>query len=384
MTKAASTNSDSSFTSELLNATGETAAAAVARAGRRAEELVLAWVNAGNAAAVVEVAETGAGAARKAARRGLNVLKARGVTIPERSRVVSVAGPKAAEITEAWLLAPDGNGVSMVTIASRTPTSRSRAVMVFLNPHVGVLRVNTLEVSQSNLKEAMQSALTGGSYKPVPVPVDWARKRVADAREKHKQRGIAEPLGFAGSETLLAPVPAEPVEHPFDAEGLELGDDDVKELAGRSVTLHSLPEFQGWFPPQQFVDELLMKVGETLTPGEEPPPELIQERVEAEIRAATDRFFTPERRTDLVNNMKDSAVSVLAREGEVQALSLVATMKCIDRCGLITDPPHEVPFLRAFFDKAIAVLLRQSGGRLRIPVPQRPKAEAAPDATPST
>ena len=167
------------------------------------------------------------------------------------------------------------------------------------------------------------------------------------------------------------------VEHPFDAEGLELGDDDVKELAARSVTLHSLPEFQGWFPPQQAVEELLAKVGETLTPGEEPPAELIQQRVEAEIRASTDRFFTPERRTDLVNNMKDSAISVLAREGEVQALSLVATMKCIDRCGLITDPPHEVPFLRAFFDKAIAVLLRQGGGRLRIPIPQRPKTETA-------
>jgi hypothetical protein len=42
MTKAASTNSDATFTSELLNATGETAAAAVGKAGRRAEELVLA------------------------------------------------------------------------------------------------------------------------------------------------------------------------------------------------------------------------------------------------------------------------------------------------------------------------------------------------------
>lgn len=374
MTKAASTT-EPTLPTELVNATGETAANAITKAGRRAEELVLAWVQAGNAAAVNEIAETGTGAARKAARRGLNVLKARGVAIPERSRVVNVSGPKENEITEAWLLAPDGNGVSMLTISSRTPTSRARAVMVFLNPHVGILRVNTLEASQSNLKDAMQSALTGGSYKPVPVPVEWARQRVAQAREKHKERGIAEPLGFAGSESLLGPVPAGAVEHPFDTEGLELADEDVKDLAARSVTLHSLPEFQGWFPPSQYVDELLKKVGETLTPGEEPPPELIQERVEAEIRAATDRFFTPERRTDLLNNMKDSAVSVLAREGEVEALSLVATMKCIDRCGLITDPPHEVPFLRAFFDKAIAVMLRQGGGRLRIPVPQRPKAE---------
>jgi hypothetical protein len=380
MNKAASSNSEPTLPAELVNVSGENALQAITKAGMRAEALVLAWVQAGNAAAVNEVAESGQGAARKAARRGLNVLKARGVAIPERARVVNVSGPKATEITEAWLLAPDGNGVSLITIATRTVTSRSQAVMVFLNPAVGIYRVNVLEASQSNLKDAMQGALTGGAYKPVAVPVPWARKRIAETRARQKERGIAEPLGFAGSEALLGPVSTEPVEHPFDAEGFELGDEDVKELAGRSVSLHSLPEFQGWFPPNQFVDELLKKVGETLTAGEEPPPELIQQRVEAEIRAATDRYFTPERRTALLTNMKDSGLSILAREGEVQALSLAATMKCIDRCGLITDPPHEVPFLRAFFDKAIAVLLRQGGGRLRIPVANRPPADAVEPA----
>jgi hypothetical protein len=66
--------------------------------------------------------------------------------------------------------------------------------------------------------------------------------------------------------------------------------------------------------------------------------------------------------------MKDSALSVLAREGETQALLIVAALRAVERAGLITDPPHEVPFLRAFFDKAIAVLLAQGGGQLRVPV----------------
>jgi hypothetical protein len=77
--------------------------------------------------------------------------------------------------------------------------------------------------------------------------------------------------------------------------------------------------------------------------------------------------------------MKDSALSVLAREGEVRTLEVVATMKNIGNAGLITNPPHEVGFLRAFFDKAVSALAYQDGGRLRIPMAQaNPSAADAP------
>ena len=72
--------------------------------------------------------------------------------------------------------------------------------------------------------------------------------------------------------------------------------------------------------------------------------------------------------------MKDSALSIVAREGENRALDVVATLRAIENRGLITDPPREVPFLRAFFDKAIAVLAAQGGGQLRIPVGKREAA----------
>jgi hypothetical protein len=47
--------------------------------------------------------------------------------------------------------------------------------------------------------------------------------------------------------------------------------------------------------------------------------------------------------------------------------------------GLITSPPHEIPFLRGFFQKALAILASQQGGQLSIPVPvAQPEAGAAP------
>ena len=362
-----------------LSASAATALTALERAGTDQVALVEAWVKAGNAAAVNVASERAGGAARKAARRGLNVLKARGITVPSERHVASLTGDKTPEVEEALMLAPDSGGNVCLVITSRSPTSRARSVFVYLHDEFGVHRVNVGDLSQSQLKDALSRALPGADYRPVKVPVSWARARIAAARKTHAARGVPEPLGFVSAASLLEPVPSEPEEHPFDGEGLELGDEDAQDLAKNSHGLHLLPEFRGWFPPKPVIDEMLLKLGETLTPGSEPAPEELQGKLEQEIIAATDRYFTPERRESLARVMKDSALSVLSREGEVRTLEVVATMKNIREAGLITNPPHEVGFLRGFFDKAVSALAYQDGGRLRIPIPRA--AEAASDAS---
>jgi hypothetical protein len=378
MAKASTSSTSSTFDASALGAGAEDALAALDRAGDRAEALVEAWVKASNAAAVGAAADRGSGKARKAARRGLNVLKSRGVKPPALARVVSVAGGKGEETLEGWLLPPDTNGVTLFAITARTPASRYRVAFAFIQPDVGVIRATSGEMSQTDLKDSFQRA-SRGAYRAVNVPVDYARYRIASARKRQKERGLAETLGFASGEALLAGAPSD-VEHPFDAEGLELADEDAKELAAKSGLLHQLAEFASWLPEKPAVDELLAKVGETLTPGEPPDQAKFEASLKEQVLAATDRYFTPERRAQLVLSMKDSALSVLAREGETRALDVVATMKAIERAGLITDPPRDVPFLRAFFEKAIAVLLAQGNGQLRVPLPRA--AGAPPDAPP--
>jgi hypothetical protein len=356
------------FDPTTVGAQGDAALTALAKAGDRAEALIHAWVTAANAGAIALASEKAQGKARKAARRALNVLKSRGVAAPPLVRVAAVGGKKEEETFEGWLIAPDGNGVSLVVVAARTPTSRYRALLAFVSRTGGVLDVRPTEAGEAQLKESMQNALRGAKYRPVKVPVAWARARIAQARDLHRERGVAEPLGFAGAESLLGERPKEPPEHPFDAEGFELGDDDAKELVAKSAELHRLPEFRGWLPSRPAVDEMLAAVGSALPPGEEQPDaKAVEVALQAEVLAATDRYFTPERRADLVLSMKDSALSVLAREGEAVALEVAATIKGIERCGLITDPPHDVPFLKIFFEKALGVLLQQGRGQLRVP-----------------
>jgi len=369
MTDKQLSKSSVSLAAADLSASADNALAALGNAGENAAALVEAWVKAGNAAAVNVASESASGAARKAARRGLNVLKARGIAVPTTNHVTSVTGEKSPEIAEALMLAPDSGGSVCIVITSRTATSRAHTVFVYLHDDFGIHRVNVGDLSQSQLKDALTRALPGADYRPVKVPVPWARARIAAARKAHAARGVPEPLGFASAQNLLEPVPSEPEEHPFDGEGLELGDEDAQDLAKNSHGLHLLPEFRGWFPPKQAIDEMLFKLGERLTPGSEPNPEEMKTKLEEEIVSATDRYFTPERREALARAMKDSALSVLSREGEVRALEVVAIMKNIRDAGLITNPPHEVGFLRAFFDKAISAMAYQDGGRLRIPIP---------------
>lgn len=370
---------DRGFDAAQLEVGADDALATLTAAGARAPGLVEQWVKHGNVAAVARAADRADGAARKAARRGLNVLKARGISIPEDRRVATLAGARGQESLEAWMMAPDSSGSVLLVIAARSPASRYRAVFVFAHDQRGVHRVETAELSQSQLRESLAKVLPGAQYKPVKVPVEWVRARIARAKSRHRELGVPEPLGFASAQTLLEPVADPPPSHPFDDEGLELADDDARELAKDSASLHRLAEFRGWFPTKGAVDEMLLKLGETLTPGQEPDAEVLKTKLDQEITAATDRYFSPERREELVAAMKDSALSVLAREGEQKALEVAATMKVIELCGLITDPPHEVAFLRGFFEKAVSLLLAQGGGSLRIPIP-RGAAEAAESA----
>jgi hypothetical protein len=381
-----------SFSDKQLGVDADGAVGALEAAGDKAEALVQAWVAAGNAAAVAEASERATGSAKKAAKRGLNVLKSRGVKLPERGRVAKLV-QAAEEKLEAWLLPPDAAGTVLIVIAARTPASRYRSAFVVLHDEVGVHRVEVGEMSQSQLKEAMARAFPAAQYKPVSIPLDWARARIAAARKRHAESKVPEPLGFSSAKALFEPVPSEAPGHPFDDEGLELSDEDAADLTAKSAELHGLPEFRTWFPTRQSMDEMLQKLGEAIGPGNKPGADEVGEKLQVEIKAATDRYFTPERREALARAMKDSALGVLAREGEQRALEVAAAIVCVRNRGLITDAPHELPFLRGFFEKAVSLMLAQNDGSLRIPVPagappaptlEEPEAEPPPAPAPAT
>lgn len=367
----------SDYSQEVLAADADAALGEVSRSND-AVGLVDAWIGAGNAAAVQEVAERGSGQARKAARRGLNVLKSRGVVIPPRRK--PQAAMATAPAVEALLVPPDGSGAALFVLYQPNVSGRCTACFVHVVEGRGVSRVERGESTPSKLKSALSRGGSGLGGKAVSVPVGWARYRVAEARKLHQGSRIPEPLGFDSSKDLLEPVPDTAPEHPFDAEGFEFADEDARELASDSGSLHHLPEFGSWLPAQAAMAEMLRQVGGQIGEQGEDGDQVAQENVSEYLKTAmldaTDRYFTEEVRLALATRMKDVALSVLAHHGESEAMKVAATIQVVRSCGLVTNPPRDVPFLRAFFEKAIAVLSMQQGGQLKIPVPPRPPATA--------
>jgi hypothetical protein len=372
-------NSSSRFATEHLEASSDGALGAVEAAGADAEALVTEWVKASNAAALAAVAELGQGAARKAARRGLSVLKSRGVRIPEAPRKGRAAAT--AEVTrQAWLLPPDSTGVAGVVLAERQASGSYNTAFVYFRDGQNILRVQTGTVALSKIKDSMTQALGGAGYAPVAVPWGWAQYRVAERRAWHLAQNVPEPLGMTAAQKLLEGAPTAAPPHPFDEEGLALGDEDAEKLARDSALLHQWPEFASWLPPERAVQELLLQIGRRLPPDTRISNEQLAPVMREQVAAATDRHFTPERRAVLAQRMKDSALSVIARLGEHAGLQIAAVIHVIQGAGLITNPPSDVKFLTGYFDKALALLAAQQGGQLRIPIPRPPNAAATDTA----
>jgi hypothetical protein len=358
----------SRFAPDQLRAGADQASSALAQAGNDAALLVEEWIKAGNAAAVQATAELGSGAVRKTARRGLNVLKSRGVAVPAAPRTGRIVAA-ASSAREAWLLAPDPNGVVGIVLAERQASGSYQTCFVYFREARELLRVQSGLLSGSKLERTMRDALGSSGYAPARVPWGWAQSRLAERRAWHAARKVTEPMGWMGAEKLLADCPAEAPPHPFADPRLQPPAGAAEALARDSAQLHQWPEFRSWLPGERSVQEMLLHIGRKFGPTPPTAKEEIDPIVKEQIAAATDRYFTPERRATLANRMLDSGVSVLARLGEEAAQQLTAVIQVIRGAGLITNPPRDIGFLTTFFDKAMAMLAAQQGGRLRVPIP---------------
>jgi len=369
------------FEPELLNVGQEGALDALRRAGDDATALVDAWLGASNAAAIVAVAEAdeAAGAARKAARRALNVLRSRGVAIPERAHVARLGDDRATVSLEATLTAPDAMGTIAVTITSRDGAGRYHLAEVIIREPLGVIQAGSGWLSGTQLKEGRSRTIEGLGVAPVTVPVEWARHRIASALKLNATSRYVVPLGIERCRELLDPVPETEPPHPLaDIEG-SVTAESAQAAAKGSAELHAEPEFRTWMPERGALDELLQKLGERLGPDAARDAEQVGKALSEEMEAATDRFFSPEVREIVARRMHDAAISVRARKGAERAAYVLSVARAVREAGLITSPPREVGFLLAFFQKALGALAQQGGGQISVPMSAAPSAPQAPE-----
>jgi hypothetical protein len=281
---------------------------------------------------------------------------------------------------EATFLPPDATGTSAITIASREASGRYHIAEVIARDGIGILHAGSAWLSGTQLKESRARAENAIGIAPVAVPVEWARHRIAAARERNATSRQVVPLGFDRCRDLVEPVPAGEPAHPTADLDAQVTSELASARAPGSATLHGEQEFRGWLPDQSALNEMLQKLGERLGPEGLKDGDKVNEAMTEEMAAATDRFFTPELRAVMAKRMRDAAISVRARKGEARTIDVLATARAVEEAGLITSPPREIPFLTGFFQKALGILAQQGGGQLRVPF----TLASAPADAPST
>jgi hypothetical protein len=345
------TTSRSAFDPSWLDAGADRARALVDEAGARGGDLVSAWIANKNAAAVAAIAadDTAPTPARKAARRGINVLKSRGIAIPDRPRVTRIAEGDA-NTYEAWFRPPDAGGSSAFTMGARSPQGRYRLVDVIIKRGAGLVSLADMEMSRSQLRKTFDGIAQRFGHPPAPVPVEWARARIAGARAENDRSKTLVPLGFETHRDLVGPPPAQEPAHPAD--DLALDAVDGPDALARSAKLHAEPEVRGWLPDPPAMQEMLLAIQTKVVPAAGADRESTEAMVATIITEATDRFFTSDVRRDVADGMKDAAISVASRGARDRAADVLAVAASVRSSDV---EPHDIPFLRAFFEKAFGL-----------------------------
>lgn len=334
-------------------------------AGPAAEALVDAWLGANNidAIAVAGASEDLSGLARKASRRALGVLKARGVALPERTKTEAATRPGEEEVTEATFSSADGRGTTSITIARRKGGERAHIAEVIMREGVGVVNAVSGWMSRSQIKEAHQRIADSTGVPPAVIPAEWARYRIARAKAENAKSGALVPLGLERCKDLLEPLPEVEPKHPLAELEAQAG-----EATEATAALHAEPEIRTWMPEGKALDEMIRKVGEKLSAADTEDAKKVDDVLKEEIKLATDRYFTPEQRAVVASRLRDAAISIRQRAGDERAKEVLRAAKVIESAGLITSPPSDIEFLRVFFQKGLSLLAQQQGGQLRVPV----------------
>jgi hypothetical protein len=375
---AAKPEGGATFDAALVSVDQAGAKAAIVSAGEGAAALVDAWLAASNVEAIVEIVESDdvAGGARKAARRALNVLRSRGVAIPERRHVVKM-DDRAEVSIEATMIPPDGSGTFSISITSKDASGRYHIAEVIIREPIGIVQAGSGWLSGTQIKEGRSRAMEGLGVAPVAVPVEWARHRIAESRKLNATSRQVLPLGLEACRELIETTATE-CAHPLAELDAAITVEQATSAATGSGALHQEPEMRAWLPDRGALDEMLQKVGERLGADGVSDPDKVNEALREEIDAATDRFFSPEVRAIVSRRLADAAISVRSRKGQDRAIEMLSVARAIREAGLITSPPREIPFLTGFFQKALGILAQQGGGQLRVPV-----AAGTPGSTPA-
>jgi hypothetical protein len=303
----------------------------------------------------------------KEAKRGLHLLRIRGVAVPEVAPPPPLPpAPPPEPPLAAYATAIDDRGEQVVWVPRNVPGKGLEVAQAMISDVEGVLDVQVGSLGRKEWRQLARDLLSKGAAMGIGE-IDRARAHalLAAARARNERSGKPVPDGTDRFLAQLGPAPA--LEDPATAFPPLVADEERDALAA-SGKLHDLPLLKGWIAEEQFLRDVAAKIDEVLV-----SPLYIDERQRNEqlariVADAAERYFDAGRRALLSPRLFAVAAHLQARGDAAHARAAAAAARAL----AAGTPAAAIPFARLLVEKAFP----PAGPSAPAPAPAPPTAES--------
>lgn len=298
----------------------------------------------------------------KEAKRGLHVLKSRGVAVPEPARPASAPAPGAAPEPPlpAYASAVDGRGERAFWLPRAVPGKGIEVAQAVVSDERGLLELQLGVLGRKEWRAFAKEILGRGAAMGVgEVPREKALSAVVAARALNDACGQRVPDGADLWLAQLGPAaPPDDLAPRYPA----LPEEEERAARAASAELHDLPLLRGWMAEEPYLRAVATKLDEIAV-----SPLYLDDRQRAEqmdrvVADAVDGYLDAPRRARLAARLLAVAEHLDARGDPAHARAAAAAARALS-AGL---PAREIPFARLLVEKAFP------------PAPPPPGAAAPP------
>jgi hypothetical protein len=283
----------------------------------------------------------------KEARRGLHVLKTRGVAVPELPRPAAPPPPRVEEpALPAYASAVDGRGERAIWIPRNVPGRGIEVGQAVVSDVAGLLDLQVGVLGRKEYRAFTKGLVErGAAMALVELDRERAKSLVVAARARNESAATRVPEGADRWLSSLGPAapPPDPAEQ-FPA----LEPEAERAAVAQSARLHDLPLLRSWLADEALLRELAARLDEVSV-----SPLYVDERQRADgladaVARAVERALDGPRREVLAARLFDVADHLARRGDEPSARTAAAVARAVRGGAAAAD----VPFVRGLVEKA--------------------------------
>jgi hypothetical protein len=284
----------------------------------------------------------------KEAKRGLHLLRIRGVAVPE---VPAPAPPPAAAAPAepaltAYASAIDGRGEQAVWLPRNVPGKGVEVAQTVISDAAGLVELRVAMLGRKEWRQLGKALVTQGAGMGVgEIDRGRAHALVAAARARNDRSGRRVP---DGADRWLSQLGAAPPLPDPAAAFPPLPPDEERDAVSASAKLHDLPLLKSWMADEDFLRGIAAKLDEVLVSPLYLDERQRQEQMARLVSEAAETYLDAERRALLSARLFGVAAHLRERGDEAHARAAAAAARAIASGA----PAAAVPFARLLVAKA--------------------------------